>query len=104
MMAIFQILLFLIASWLFAKLVVRSYLIYRFIKNFFSIANGARKHYGFHNTNGAYKHSSYNKAKANGKTTTNAKMVPCIKCQLYVPENESYFLDGKYYCCKEHSK
>ena len=33
-----------------------------------------------------------------------AKMVKCNTCQLYIPENQAYYYQDKFYCCKEHAK
>ena len=32
------------------------------------------------------------------------KMIKCIKCNLYVPETESYKYNGEFYCCESHAK
>ena len=31
-------------------------------------------------------------------------MVRCAECGVHLPKNESYFVDGKYYCSEAHSR
>jgi hypothetical protein len=35
---------------------------------------------------------------------TNQKMVKCVTCKLYIPEDKAYYAEGKYYCCAAHAK
>lgn len=39
----------------------------------------------------------------NNQEENNQKMVKCVKCQLYIPENKAYLYQGNFYCCKEHT-
>lgn len=124
-MIILQIILLTLVAWLTLKLLVRFFVIYKSVKNFFTIArrfknNAQQKNhssfYSFTNANKnannrAHKHEHKHANQNNNAYTNttknqsnNTKMVECEKCQLYIPIDESYKAYGKYYCCKEHAQ
>lgn len=58
----------------------------------------------FFNKGSSFKaHREYT-SNANPNPKKKNKMVPCEKCQLYIPEDEAFFYKGKAFCSKEHSK
>lgn len=93
-MALIQIILLILAGWLLMKLLVRGYAIFKIVQNFINLTKAARNN--FKNKYNSNTQKSKDKKK-------NGHMVECAKCNIYIPENESYFSKEKYYCCKEHS-
>lgn len=116
-MIILQIILLTIVAWLLLKLVVRFFVIYRSAKNFLNIAKGFQNNAsktnknsffytftkGYANQNATSDNNNTNNTKANN-SNYDAQMVECEKCQLFIPIDESYYTNGKHFCCKEHSK
>jgi len=127
-MIIVHFLLLSIIAWLAFKLFIRFYVIYKHSKNFINMSKKfhAKNFKGFHtnanfkNRNAYQRSNSYDANNSNGNSNNNytnnqkktskqaennnTKMVECRACQLFVPIDESYNSEGKYYCCKEHTE
>ena len=124
-----KIILLVLVAWLAVKVFIRSYAIYKFIRNFINLKNAIfnQTNQAYNNTNaqGANKSRDFkysSSASTNKKTSSNSsankkgqssrrakkdinpKMVECEKCQVYIPESESVVKSGKHYCCKEHAE
>lgn len=95
-MAIIQIILLVLTGWLLMKLMVRAYAVFKVMQKFLTATKGYNRSFNSQQHASSTQKSNDSKKKAH--------MVECAKCSLYIPEHESYFNKGKYYCCKEHSQ